>query len=267
MDGGGQRVAGHGGLAKPPSSTGAHPSAVIDSLAKLSAHVGVGVAELLAGASADEFEELFSVFGVPTLGRVRIRADIAKAKGERDGLSQRVVLAEAERDALRQQLAAAQGEAAQYRAEAAKNKELALKFAAEAERHKASSKELQQINERLSAKLLHAASTMQPARRAAAGGASAPPAYNPALPVPPCVVQAEFVSGGAPLAQVDAAALAAVRGDTALQAGQRINLPGYGFGTCLLRPMNTEDWYVEFACKFLCIVYIHLFCTGQVHGL
>ena len=232
-----QSVAGHGGLGLPPRGTGASVPDV-DSLAKLSAHVGVGVAELLAGASADEFEELFSVFGVPTLGKVRIRADIAKARAERVDLSQRVVLAEAECDALRQQLATAQGEAAHYKAEAAKNKDFALKIAEEADRYKALSEELRRINERLSAKLLNA-STMQLARRAACGGASAPPAYNPAL-VSPCVVQAEFAGGSAPLAQADAVALAAVRRDTTLQVGQRINIPGYGFGT-----------YMGFEQKFL----------------
>ncbi len=189
------------------------------------------MAELLAGTSADEFEELFNVFGVPAVGKVRIRADIAKAKTERDDLRQRVLRAESDRDALRQQLAATQGEVARYKAEAAKNKEWALKIAAEADRHKAAAKEQQQIVERLSARLLNPSVMQQAPRVGVGGGASAPPAYNPALVASPRVVQAELVSGGAPLAQADAVALAAVRGDTALQVGQRLNIPGHGFGT------------------------------------
>ena len=225
MDGGGRRAAAHSGLGQqpPPQGTAPHPSRNVDSLEQLSARVGVGVAELVAGASTDEFEELFSVFGVPAVGRVRIRAEIAKAKAERDDLQQRVLQAEADRDALGRQLAAAQSEVARYKAEAAKNKDMALKIAEQADRYKAES-------QRLSARLLNP-SAMQQAPRAAAGGASAPPAYNPALIPSTRVVQAELADGGAPLAQAETEALAAVRRDTALQVGQRLNIPGHGFGT------------------------------------
>ena len=57
------------------------PGMSVDTLAGLAGLVGVGASEL-DGTPAGELEELFEVFGVPALGKVRIRAEHKAARAE-----------------------------------------------------------------------------------------------------------------------------------------------------------------------------------------
>jgi hypothetical protein len=101
-----------GGLGQPPTGTGAQPAQQgatagrvpepaiqVDTLAALATLVGVDAAEL-ARTPAGELEELFRVFGVPVVGKVRIRAEVGAWQARATPQTQSIVSAEAMQMAL-----------------------------------------------------------------------------------------------------------------------------------------------------------------------